>query len=346
MPPAGIPPRGLDRRFLVADRILRNTGSDTSVNYQAAAFNAATGVIFVAGNNDFVGLMSNGLYGELVQGANLPPTNNAMQAAAHDNSVGGWLVMDGASACFRNPSEDLSSAWSTITPPEATSRDDFLEYNGALLTFTASLSIPDRDIEFSTDQGATWDTNPGDFTGINSSLQRAVTNPLQTRLLVTSGGGDFVAFTIDQGSPPYSWTLLPIETIGIPQVDAAISDSGEQGVVVATNGQIWTTSDFSPGNSGMIPNADNPFVSTNIGTAIVSVVFIADMQGFILITTSGPRCAFIPTSDMTQVIPGNYLGESATINRYGISDGEQAIWVANTSEAMVTLRNIGQSSRF
>ena len=118
--PAGIPPAGIDRRFLVADRLMRNTGSDTSVNYQAAAFNAANGNIFVAGNNDYVGLMTRGLYGELVQGANLPATNNITQACCRNVSNGGYLVMDGASSVFKNNSEDLSAAWSNITPPAAT----------------------------------------------------------------------------------------------------------------------------------------------------------------------------------------------------------------------------------
>lgn len=343
--PAGVPPAGLDRRFLVADRILRNTGSDTSVNYSVAAFNISNGVIFIGGNNDYVGLMSDGLYGELVQGANLPPSNNILQSAAHDDSGGGWIVMDGASAIFRNPAEDLSSVWATITPPAVTSRDDLLEYNGALLTFTANLAAPDRDIEFSLDQGATWDSNPGDSTGLNSNLSRAVTNPAQSILLVTANGGTNVAFTTSQGAPPYSWVLLPSAFLGIPTNDQAVDDAGTHAVVVGGNGQIWTTSDFSPGNSGMIPNADNPFVSTAVGTAILGVSFVAALQGFVLVSALGPTCAFIPTADMTQVIPGNYIGQAVVPNRYSVSDGEQAIWPATNNEAMVTLRNLGQSSR-
>ena len=96
----------------------------------------------------------------------------------------------------------------------------------------------------------------------------------------------------------------------------------------------------------MIPNDENPFVSTNIGTSIISVQFVADLQGFVLISNTGPTCAFIPTADMTQVIPGNYIGQSVSVNSLAaVSDGFQCIWPASNNEAMVTLRQIGQLSR-
>lgn len=346
--PAGLPPRGLDRRFLVGDRILRNTGADFTVNYQSAGLNAATGVILVAGDNDYVGLMTNGLYGELVQGANIPALpGTSTIVAVHNDSGGGWIVMDGSNNIFSNAAEDLSVPWVDITPVAVPPRSDLLEYNGAILTFTARIAGPPvRDMEFSIDNGATFNSDPGDFTGINTNLSRAVTNPAQNRILVCSSGGTSIAHTQDSGNPPYTWSLLPIATAGIPQTDAAVSDSGREGVVVSTQGQIWTTSDFSPGNSGMIPNADNPFVSSALGTAPTSVRFCAALQGFVIVANSGPTCAFIPTADMTQVIPGNYLGNPVTaVATAGVSDGEQIIWPGSNNEAMITLRNIGQLSR-
>lgn len=345
--PAGVPPAGLDRRFLLADRILRNTGADSSVNYQVAARNADNGDIFIGGNNDYVGLMTRGLYGELVQGANLPPTNNTMLGGAWNKSGGGWLVMDGLNAIFKNNSNDLSAAWATITPPPATSRDDIVEYNGALLSYTAVLGGPQRDIEFSIDDGATWDTNPGDNTGIGTNGSRIVTNPAQTRLLVASSGGANVATTTDQGLPPYTWTLLPINTLGIPQIDAAISDDGTKGVVIAsTNGQIWVSDGFTAAGSQMIPDNNNPFVSSVFGSSLVSVQYVAAMQGFVIISSIGPSCAFIPESDMTQIFVGNYIGGAVTLGvRAHVSDGEQALFAGNNNEAMATLRNIGQLSK-
>lgn len=342
--PAGSPPGGLDRRFLVADRILRNTGSDTSVNYQVAARNNESGVILVGGNNDYVGLMTRGLYGELVQGANLPATNNAMEASAHNKADGGWFVMDGISSVFRNATDDLSAPWTNITPPAATSRDDLIEYNGVLLTFTANLSIPDRDIEFSLDNGITWDSNPGDATGIGTNLERVATNPAQTRLLVTAAGGTSVASTTDQGVPPYAWDLFPY-TGGIA-FDAAISDDGNRGVVVSSNGQIWTSDGFSLAGSGMIPNDNNPWVSTAVGSTIVSVNYIADMQGFVLISLLGPSVGFIPDADMRQVFVGNYIGGTVSIDsKAKVSDGFQGLWPGTNNEAMVTVREIGQLSK-
>ena len=342
--PAGQPvePGGLDRRFILGGRSLRNAGADTSVTYQAAAINRATGVIFVGGNNDYVGLMSDGIFGELVQGTlPLSPTNIYVNAV-HNKSGGGWLILDGSSNIFRG-AEDLVAAWVDITPPAVTSRAGLVEYNGRLFTATAHLTIPARDIEVSNDNGVTWDSNPGITTGLALGLSGIYTNPDQTMILAITAGGALAAFSTALNPISATWTTVPVVTANAAMTHAAISDDGLKFVIGVINGQI-TTSDDGGATVFSFPDDNNPFTSTgSIGTIVNSIVYVADMGGFILSSNNGGIVAFIPETNMRQIFVGSALGALIShTQECVVSDSVQALWPGTGNNAMCTLRNVGQ----
>ena len=339
--PAGIPPSGLDRRFILGDRLLRNSGADTSVNYQAAARSRASGDFLIAGNNDYVGLMQGGLWGELVQGVSLPPTSNTMRVVVENQGFGGWIILDAGNSVFRGPA-DLVAPWTDITPPPVTSRQGVVEYQGRIFVATNSLAAPSRDIEFSDDNGATWDDDPGIFTGIVNNLFGIYTNPAQNRLVAIATGGASAAFSTDDLGEV--WTIWPLVTGGAMN-DCAISDDGTKAVIVGPTGQIHVTDGF--GTFTSIPVDENPFRSTaGTGSAITSVVYVAQLAGFVLLSSTGPSMGFIAESNMEVVIIGSYLGGPIAFPvRNAVSDGEQAMFPGNSNEAVMTLRNVGQLGR-
>ena len=321
---------------------MRNAGSDTSVNYQACAWNFSSGVGLVAGNNDYVGLLSDGIFGEVVQGAALPASSNAWFIAAVNQSGGGWVLLDGANGVFL-VNADLTVA-TTITPPAVVSRDGVVEYNGILLTAGGLVAAPNRQIERSDDNGVTWDSDPGIDCGV-SNANGIYTNPAQNVIVCTPASTAVAAFSTDANPVAATWSTFPVVGLGVPCNHCAISDDGRKFVLVFANGQI-TTSDDQGTNSFSFPNSNNPFASTAIGTAIASVVYVSGMAGFILTSTTGNQQAFIPESDMQAIFASSFLGSGVTTTVQNVmSDGQQALWPANNNEAMMTLRNVGQLAK-
>lgn len=336
--PAGSPPGGLDRRFFLGDRLLESAGLDGVIDFVNMCRDPGTGNILVCGDNDYVGLMSNGIWGELIEGANLPPHAGTITGCAVNQSSGGWLTLSTFSDLFRGAA-DLASAWVDITPAPATARNAIIEWRGRLLLGTARLAGPARNIEFSDDNGATWDSDPGLDTGFAFAVFKLATNDSEDVLIATATAGSDAAFSTDDLAAV--WTLWPLATPG-GQQDAAVSDDGLKAVIVGAAGAIHVTDDFSTFTT--IPVASNPFQnSTTTGTAIGSVEYVAAMAGFVLMSQSGPSVGFIPENDITNIFMGSYIGTPIVLpDRAGVSDGTFAMFAGDSNRATITMRRIGQ----
>lgn len=334
--PASAPSAGLDRRYLLASGPLRNHGTDTSVNYQVALWNPVTGVGFLAGNNDYVGLLSGGIFGPLIQGAALPQTSNAVTRGAVNFRTGSWYLVDAMNDVFRM-SAGLTVA-TDITPPAANTRNGIAAYGGNLFTAVNNLTIPNRQLEVSTDDGVTWDSNPGVNTGNFVSTEGIYTNAAETFLLVIFTGGTAFAWTeSDDGLTDWNLETSP----GAPQNDAAISSDGTRAVVVSANGGISTMTGV--GNWSVMDVDNNPFQSTaTTGQPLISVQYVDALGGFVIVT--GTLAGFIDENDMSRAQVGAVLGDTVTLpTQTAISDGEQLLVPASNNEAYFSLREIGQT---
>jgi hypothetical protein len=334
--PAGSPPGGLDRRFLIGQRLYENIGLDTSVNFQGAARDPVSGNILIAGNNDYVGLVTDGIFGNPVQGAVLPASSNTFLRVAHNFQDGGWLLLDSISAVFRMAA-DLSVV-TNITPPPATTRSGVVCYNGRIFVITSDLGGPDRNIEFSDDNGAIWDDNPGIDTGIRTNGRGIFTNVAQSVLLAIYTGGTSFSVSVDPAGAAGTWTALPAGNSNIPMNDGAISDDGNHICVVSQNGGVAT-------DAGIISPSRNMFQSSaGSGNSIETCTWIEGMGGFMLCSNIGPNLGFVDAADKTRVVPGSWLGEGMSIlDGAGVSDGEQMIIPGGTNVCAMTLRGLGQT---
>ena len=336
MPPAGAPPGGLDRRFIMGQKNMESVGPDSSINFQGAARDPTNGNIMVAGNNDYVGLITDGIFGTPIEGAVLPASSNLFVQVAHNYFDAGWLLMDGVNALFLC-NADLSAV-ATITPPAAVSRDGVVSYNGRILVANFNLSLPDRQIAFSDDNGVTWNEDPGIDTGQDSAGRAIYTNDAQSVVVMIYAGGPNFAFSTDALGAAGTWQLRAAGNAGVSMNDASISDDGNHICVVSQNGGVAT-------DAGVIPPAQNFWQSSgSFGSSIEICQWVEQMNGFILVSNIGPFCGFVDAADKTRVVPGNWLGEGmAMVDRASTSDGEQMIIPGSTNLCAMTLRNIGQT---
>ena len=311
--------------------------------FTRSVHNRATGVTAVGGNNSYVGMLSDGIFGDLIQAPALPVLGGSvLDLQVNKNADGGWLVEGGANNVFRAPAD--MSAWTDITPPAANTREMVFEWRGRLFVGGLSDTLPSRNLEISDDNGATWDSNPGAFTEFAFPVEGLYSNPGEDVLLAIAEGGTDAAFTTTTGADTGTWTLIPTGQIGVPMNDAAISDDGQKAVLVSNNGSITVTADrFATSND--IPLDDNPFRKADSGLAIQNVVYVADLGGFLLFSNTF-RPAFIDEDNMQTVFMGQHLGVVVTMAlRCGTSDGEQALFAGGTDTCACSLRGIGQTAK-
>lgn len=322
---------------------LGNSGTDATVLYRGGVFNRATGVICIGGDNSYLGLLSNGIYGDLIQGAVLPPTGASPVTYLSVNKVTGeWLVLVN-NRLFRMAA-DLSASVE-ITAPAVVTRGSVIEWNGVIFVgkiFNGPVGA--GDIEFSTDNGATWDTVPGIFTGINNTIDGLYTDLNESVLLAIPRGGTDAAFTKAPSAASASWTLIPLANVGTPVNDAAVSDDGRKAVIVDSIGSITTTDDAFNSFVNVAPN-DNPFQrNAAAGFPIENVEYVSDLGGFVIFSNSVlGMCAFIDENDMSVIFMSSYLGPSNTLGDHcGVTDGFQVLFAGASNAAVISLRRIGQ----
>lgn len=344
--PAGAPQRAIDRRFLTAGLPLANSGTDTTVLFTGGAFNRATGIICIGGSDSYVGLLSNGIYGDLIQGAVLPPIGAGPITAISVNKLTGeWLVL-GGNRLFRMTA-DLSASVE-ITGPNAVTRGSVIEWNGVIFVgkvFNGPVGA--GDIEFSTDNGVIWDTVPGIFTGINNTIDGLYTDLNESVLLAINRGGVNAAFTKAPGAASASWTTIPVMNGGTPVNDAAVSDDGRKCVIVDSIGSITTTDDAFSTFVNVAPN-DNPFQrNAAAGFPIQNVEYVADLGGFVIFSNSVlGLCAFIDENDMSVIFLSSYLGPANGLGDHcGVTDGFQVLFAGASNAAVCSLRRIGQLAK-
>ena len=339
--PAGAPQQALDRRFLLADLALGNTGADVTVNYQNGAFNRATGAILIGGDNAYVGLLSDGIYGDLIEGAVLPAIpGSPITDVAVNKITGEWLVL-GANRLFRMAA-DLSASVE-ITPPSATTKASVIEWQGRIFVGRAFQTVPNRNVEFSDDDGATWSV--GIFTGFTNVVDGLYSDVGETVLLAIQRGTDFAAFTKTPGAATATWTTIPTANNNIPMSDAAVSDDGRAAVLMSNVGDLTTTAD-SFNTFVQVAPADNPLKrSALFGFDANAVEFVADLGGFVVQSNAGGML-FIAQADMSVLFQGSYIGDPLNLGRRcGVSDGTQALFAGGTNQAAMTLRRIGQLAK-
>lgn len=347
--PAGVPAKGIDRRFLTCALGLRTAGANVSVTYSAARYNPDTGVIAVGGDTAsaiaYMGMLSDGIFGDLIQAPALPGFAGRVSPGgiAVNKPTGGWLALG---------NNDLSlgladmSVWADITPPAVVSREAILEWRGRIfIGKQLNGPIGSGNLEFSDDNGATWDTVPGINTGMGADVDALYADRNDGVLLAIAPGGANAAFSKTTGAA--SWTLIPTGNGGTPMNDAAVSDNGRQAVIVSNNGSIDVTGDgFNSFTT--IPVVNNPFQSSLASVwPIENVEYVADLGGFVLVSNVGlGRRAFIDERNMTTVFMSSHLGETVSpIIRSGTNDGFNALIVGASNIAVVTLRKIGQPGK-
>ena len=346
--PAGAPQRAIDRRFLTAGLQLANSGADTTVLFRGGAFNRATGIICIGGDNGYVGLLSNGIYGDLIQGAVLPPIGaTPITAISVNKNTGEWLVL-GNNRLFRMAA-DLSASVE-ITAPAVVTRGSVIEWNGIIFVgkfFNGPVGA--GDIEFSADNGATWDTVPGIFAiaGAVGVIDGLYTDLNESVLLAIPRGGVNAAFTRTPGAASATWTLIPVTSGGTPVNDAAVSDDGRKCVIVDSIGSITTTDDAFNSFVNVAPNA-NPFKrNAAAGFPIENVEYVADLGGFVIFSNSLLGvCGFIDENDMGVIFLSSYLGPSNALGDHcGVTDGFQVLFAGASNAAVCSLRRIGQNAK-
>ena len=313
---------------------IRNTGADLGINLQAASWDSVNNRILIGGDNDFVGTKTD-VFAKMQQVANLPPSNNTCTGIGLKFDDSGVFFLDGANAVFRTDS--AFGAWVTITPPAASTRRGFFTQRGndRIYTVTINLAAPARNIEFSDDDGVTWDSNPGLNSGISASATWVRNNRIGT-LVAMGGVGDYAVTETPNDNA--SWEIFAMATAGINQNVAAFSDDNTQMVVGANNGQISTvTGGLTAGNEFDILPANNPFAqAVNNGLAINFCEYLPRLGGFLLASIASELVGFISSNDMTTVQQGMFLGTGPTVStaRSGssaVDDNSDAIAVGNSN---------------
>jgi len=333
--PAGSPPGGLDRRFLAGSKLMNNFGLDAAVNFQVTARDNINGNIMIGGDNDYVGLLSDGIFSDPIQGAALPPSGNTFQRGAHNFTDRGWLVLDNLNALFLlNAGLTLST---TITPPAVVTRGGVVEYNGRILTGTFLSAGPFRNLEFSDDNGVTWDSDPGIFTGEFIGVNGIFTNFDQNLLLAAYSGGVSFSTTTDPAGET-GWTARDAGNAAVPMNAASISDDGLRFCVVSQNGGVAT-------HAGVVDPSNNPFQRTSaIGTSLDICQWVEALNGFFVMSTIGPNLGFVDAATPDRVIPGSYTGVAiAFADQCSISDGELMMVPTDANNSIISWRDAGQT---
>lgn len=302
-----------------------NVGITTSDNYSRAIFSPFSERIFVGFSNAADGLV----YAFDNVRAKGEPFVNVYLAAANLADIninypasGGLLVQGGVNQAFRSDTEIPATAiWTNITPPAATSRDSLfsLRNNSNLYIQTTNLTLPDRNIEISADQGLTWDSDPGANIGFATG-----TGSLRTPI-VGPGGNVFGCSNAGLGITSFGFIFNP--SLGIPDGTGVNSEINNLPGTMGTGdfntaGTVFVTQSnaevvvITPTGFTSVPAQNNPFVQDNsVGELIVCIKFSPILDGWIFIGdgTVPVTCGFMSSDDLTEIIAGDFVENGAVL---------------------------------
>ena len=281
-----------------------NTGTDLGINFQAGIFDDIANRVVVAGDGTYVGSHTL-VTDKIIQAPSLPVISASIRGIAVERLTGGIFVLDQLNAI--SLSDANLDNWAAINSGAANVRGIFAltDTNNIYAVFD-ELAAPARNVAVSTDQGTTWDINPGIFAPITDIPRFTVMSPDKSHVAICSENGGDIAVSAD---PVNTWVAHTIATAQDVQC-AAFSTDNSMLVVIDQLGRIfWTATPLVGGAMNEVPFANNPYVQTVAsGRPGAFIVFSDALAGFVSMDTGSVQAIYIPFADPDTTEQGLYVG--------------------------------------
>lgn len=307
---------------VIVDVAIKNTGTDTTQNFGRMLWDDVNSQIIVAGDVGYVGTKQY-ITDKLVAAADTA-TGDALSICIDELSKG--LVFMGNTGVLEI-SDSSYANFSVITPALVTMLGVFsIAGDNNLYCAISELAGPQRNIAVSADSGATWDTDPGLFAPITSTVYATVQSRDRSLVAVMAQNGGGVAITDD---PTGAWYLHTLTGAVQDIRRGCFNDAGTVFVCTDTLGKIWVIENLLANDAvAQIAAANNPFyINSTNGTAIDGIGYVNGV-GFIFIAPSGNIVGVMSDDDLTLISQGVYLGTGLTFDN-NTSDGAGSIGVAD-----------------
>ena len=284
------------------------TGFTAAINYQSGIFDDIANRVIFAGNNDFIGSMA--AVGDKLQAApSFPASNNTCRGIAIERLTGGCLFLDSANGIFLSDA-DLDN-WAAIASGAAAVKGIFAltDTNNIYVVFD-TLAAPNRNIAVSSDQGATWDINPGIFAPFTNDPRFTVMSPDKSVVAITATSGGDIAVSND---PVNTWVAHTVASAN-DVITAAFSPDNTTLVAIDSLGRIfWTKTPLVAGAMNEVPTAVNPYTQDNTsGRPGAFLEFVASVSGFVSMDNAASIAIRIPFDDPDTTDQGLYIGRAVT----------------------------------
>jgi len=305
-------PRGGDGGFSIADgtvlTFFENLTTDitTAVNFQSGIFDDIGLRVIIAGSADYVGFKTT-VGDKLNRAPTFPASNNTCRGIAIERLTGGCLFLDSANGIFL--SDANLDNWAAIPSGALNVKGIFaLTDTNNIYCVSNTLAAPTRNIGVSSDQGTTWDINPGIFAPFTNQPRFTVTSPDKTHVAICATGGGDVAVSND---PVNTWVAHTVATAN-DIVIAAFSIDNSTLVVLDSAGQIfWTATPLVAGALNLVPASANPYLNTaTSGRRGAFIEFVPAIEGFVSMDTNSFIAIRIPLANPNLTEQGLYLGRS------------------------------------
>ena len=283
-----------------------SSGFDTAVNLQSAIFDDIAQRVLIAGSNDFVGFKTL-VTDKLVVAPSLPASNNTCRGIVVDRLTGGAIFLDSANGIFL--SDNALDNWNAIPSGAAAVKGIFAltDTNNMYAVFD-TLAAPARNVAVSSDQGATWDINPGIFAPFTNDPRFTVMSPDKSHVAICATSGGDIAVSND---PVNTWVAHTVAS-ALDIVTAAFSADNAMLIVSDAIGRLFfTLTPLVAGALTEIPVSTNPYLnSVTSGRQAAFLHFVPSITGFVSIDTNEFTAVRIPQA--TPLVPeqGLYVGRT------------------------------------
>ena len=337
---------GIDRRLYTTVKQAFSRGADTGIAFLAGVYDGDNDRGIIGGDGSFVGFITDLTKNKIDQAATLPSSVivglvdcERVRLNYNSANLGEIMITDTAVSQAVVISADSGASWTDIGQNmRAAPAQDICSWRDQLIAlFSATTNC-----DLSSDNGATFPTTfDTQLPGPSQTAQFLFTDPAQT-VLVSAGNTGLSCCFEDDVTIPANWNSFTAPGVTSGWRSVAIADDASSAVAVAVAGAIFHTTDFITWTA--IPTDDNPFLNGSgpLPVAPDSVVFIDDLDGYLLINDATPAIvAFIAETDLTTVLVGSHLGSDVfafpATEPIGFSDGEN-LWIrCNGNDVITTL---------
>jgi len=234
------------------------TGTAMAVNFQSGIYDDIAGRVIIAGSADFVGSKPS-VADKLQSAPSFPASNNTCRGIAIERLTGGCVFLDSANGIFL--SDANLDNWVAVPSGAANVRGIFaLTNSNNIYAVFDTLAGPNRNIAVSSDQGVTWNINPGLFAPFITDPRFTVMSPDKSHVAICpSVGGDIVV----SNDPENTWLSHTTASVN-SFVCAAFSIDNSTLVAIDNIGRIfWTQTPLVSGAMNEVPLSANPYTQDN-----------------------------------------------------------------------------------